>query len=216
VICEILRDDGTMMRMPDLEKFGGANGIPIVTVADTIAWRLRHETFIREVARADLPTDFGAFTVRAFESVLDGRAHLALIMGEISGDEPTLVRVHRANFPGDTFAFTRGHGRAEVEGALDTIARAGRGVFLYLNREETGADLLGSLARVAGDPDGSLQVEKAVNLESRVTFRDFGIGAQILRTIGALKLRILTNSPRRFLGLAGFGMTVVEFVALKV
>lgn len=210
VICEIMKDDGTMMRLPDLERMGEEYQIPVVTVADIIAYRLRHETFIREVANANLPTEFGPFRVRAFESTLDKRAHLALIMGDIKPNEPTLVRVHRANFPGDTFPFGKGVGRAEVETALSIISKEGRGVFLYLNREETGIDLLESLAKLSNEPDHSL--ENAVKMESRVTFREFGIGAQILRAIGAFRLRVITRSAKKFLGLCGFGITIEEFV----
>lgn len=114
VICEILKDDGSMMRLPQLQEFGAVHGIPVATVADIVAWRLRHEHLLDEVARADLPTDFGPFSVHAFRTTLDDRAHLALVLGPIPGDEPVLVRVHRAGFPGDTFPFTEGRGRTDV------------------------------------------------------------------------------------------------------
>lgn len=214
VICEVLRDDGTMMRLAELQEFGGRLGMPVCTVADLVAYRLRTEKLVQEVAIADLPTDFGDFQVRAFASSLDDRTHLALVLGNVSGDEPVLVRVHRANFPGDTFQFREGRGRADVEEALSLISRAGRGVFLYLNREETGADLLASLERIADEVDPSNLVDHAVGLESRMTFRDFGIGAQILRELNLTRLRILTNNPKRFSALAGFGLTAEEFLSL--
>lgn len=228
VICEVLRDDGTMMRLPELCEFGRRHDLPVVAVADIVAHRLKTERFVEEVASADLPTDFGPFTVRAFTTTLDAahpsgadpavpnrRAHLALVLGDIQPDRPVLVRVHRANFPGDTFSFSGGGGREEVEQALTAIASEGCGVFLYLNREETGADLLKSLERVRAEPDPSARLDRAVRDESRMTFRDYGLGAQILRELGATRLRVLTNNPRRFSGLSGFGIAVEEFVPLR-
>ena len=214
VICEILRDDGTMMRLPELLEFGKAHDIPVISVADVISHRLQNETFVNEVAQADLPTDFGGFVVHAFKSALDIRTHLALVMGEIHGDEPVLVRVHRANFPGDTFEFSRGKGRRDVEEALSRISQEGRGIFLYLNREEKGSDLLASLDKVGRQMDDLDYVTTAVADESKMTFRDFGIGAQILRELGASSLRIITSNPKRFSGLGGFGLSVDEFVTL--
>lgn len=214
VICEILKDDGTMMRLPELLLFGREHDIPVCSVADLVAFRLRHETLVHELASADLPTDYGDFRVRAFRSDFDARAHLALVLGDITTDEPALVRVHRANFPGDTFEFPEGRGRADLQNALQRISDEGRGVFLYLNREETGADLLASLARVGLDIDPVHSLPEAVRLESRMTFRDFGLGAQILRALGARRLRILTNHPKHFSALAGFGLIAEEFIPL--
>ncbi len=215
VICEVLREDGTMMRLTELQSFGELLGMPVCTVADLVAYRLRTEKLVHEVAIADLPTDFGDFRLRAFSSSLNDRTHLALVLGDVSGDEPVLVRVHRANFPGDTFQFREGRGRADVEIALAKISEAGRGVFLYLNREETGADLLASLERVARDEvEPSGQLDRAVGLESTMTFRDFGVGAQILRELNLRRLRILTNTPKRFSALAGFGLIAEEFISL--
>ena len=208
VICEVLRDDGTMMRLPELCEFGAEHGLPVVTVADIVAYRLRTERLVERVASADLPTEFGEFQIHAFRSVLDDRTHLALIAGDPTLDAPLLVRVHRAAFPADTFDLG-GESRASVIRAIKAIAAEGRGVFLYLNREETGADLLDSLAHVAHESD---PVTRAVQAESKVTFRDFGIGAQILRELGARRLRVLTNNPRRLSGLAGFGLAVEEIV----
>lgn len=214
VICEILREDGTMMRLPELCEFGKQHGIPVVTVADIVAYRLRTERLVEEVAAAELPTDFGLFRVRAFTTTLDQRAHLALVMGEVEPDKPILVRVHRANFPGDTFPFFSGKCRSEVEQALKAIGAEGRGIFLYLNREESGADLLESLGRLRSEGDPARRLEKAVREESRMNFRDYGIGAQILRHIGAVRLRILTNNPKKFSAIGGFGLTVEDFVPL--
>jgi len=215
VICEILREDGTMMRLPELCEFGARHGFPVVAVADIVAHRLRTERLIEEVAQADLPTDFGAFRVRAFSTRLDPHAHLALVLGEIRPDRPVLVRVHRANFPGDTFPIASGRGREEVERALEAISSEGCGVFLYLNREETGTELLRLLSQTREEPDPQARLERAVREESRMTFRDYGVGAQILREIGVAHLRVLTNNPRRFSGLAGFGLTIEAFVPMR-
>ncbi|NOZ02638.1 MAG: 3,4-dihydroxy-2-butanone-4-phosphate synthase [Deltaproteobacteria bacterium] len=214
VICEVLREDGTMMRLPELLKFGKERDLPVISVADVIAHRLQNETFVEEVAQAELPTDFGGFKVHAFKSDVDKRAHLALVMGEINPDEPVLVRVHRANFPGDTFEFSKGRGRADVKETLTMIAGEGRGIFLYLNREETGADLLASIDKVGRKMEDVDYLEAAISEESHMTFRDFGIGAQILRELGAARLRIITSHPRHFSGLGGFGLEVDEFVKL--
>jgi 3,4-dihydroxy 2-butanone 4-phosphate synthase/GTP cyclohydrolase II len=214
VICEILRDDGTMMRMPDLVEFGARHGLPISSVADIVAYRLKVERLVEEVAVTDLPTDFGDFKVRGFRTTVDDRVHLALVMGEPQPDQPVLVRVHRANFPADTFPFQAGHGRADVVDALRAISSAGLGVFLYLNREETGADLLAALGAVQDREPGAV-LAQVVGMESRMSFRDYGIGAQILRVLGVRRLRVLTNNPRRFSGLAGFDLSVEEFVTLR-
>ncbi len=214
VICEILKDDGSMMRLPELLEFGAAHDLPVCSVADIVAFRLRTEMLVHEVASADLPTDFGDFRVRAFQSDFDERAHLALVLGDITPEQPVLVRVHRASFPGDTFEFPTGQGHANVEHAMQRISAEGHGIFLYLNREETGSDLLASLARVASEIDPVQSLPEAVRQESRMTFRDFGMGAQILRALGARRLRIITNHPMRFSGLGGFGLVAEEFITL--
>lgn len=215
VICEIMNDDGTMMRLDDLRKFGEKYGFPLVTVADIIAHRLKSENLVEEVASAELPTDFGFFIIKAYTTKLNNRAHLALVHGEISKDKPVLVRVHRANFPQDTFAFGSGGGREEVEKALKMVGTAESGIFLYLNREDSGSELVETLHKVSSSKNDPRQaLEAAVKEETRMTFRDFGIGAQILRNLGAVRLRVLTNNPKKFSGLQGFGLTIEEFVPL--
>ncbi|MBM4394936.1 MAG: 3,4-dihydroxy-2-butanone-4-phosphate synthase [Deltaproteobacteria bacterium] len=166
VICEVLREDGTMMRLAELREFGARFGLPVAAVADLVAYRLRTEKLVERVAVSDLPTDFGDFRVHAFRSAVDDRTHLALVAGDVSADEPALVRVHRASFPGDTFAFGDDKGRAGFEGALAAVAASGRGVFLYLNREETGVELLETLARQSADSDPSTLLVRAVAAES--------------------------------------------------
>ncbi len=216
VICEIMDDDGTMMRLPALLKFGDEFGIPVCTVADIIAYRLLNEKQVREETRAELPTDFGQFTVVSFSTVLDNRTHLALVMGDVTTPEPVLTRVHRANFPGDVFSFVDGMGREEVATSLRMIADRGRGIFLYLNREETGEELVKTLRQLDGLAEGELALRKAVGMESEMNFRDFGIGAQILRCLGAQTLTLITRNPRRYSGLVGFGLTLAGFVNLEL
>jgi 3,4-dihydroxy 2-butanone 4-phosphate synthase/GTP cyclohydrolase II len=211
VICEIMDEDGTMMRLPSLLKFGDKYDIPVVSVADIIAYRLKHEKQVHEQARAELPTDFGLFSVISFGTILDTRTHLALVMGDVTTPEPVLTRVHRANFPGDVFNFVAGMGREEVAAALRMIADEGRGIFLYLNRDETGEDLLHTLQRLDSEKEGEHVLLKAVGLESEMTFRDFGIGAQILRALGAQTLTLITRNPKRYSGLTGFGLNIDGF-----
>jgi 3,4-dihydroxy 2-butanone 4-phosphate synthase/GTP cyclohydrolase II len=211
VICEILNDDGSMMRLPALLEFGREFDIPVAAVADIVAYRLKNEKQIREEARAELPTDFGQFTVVSFSTVLDHRTHLALFAGDVTTPEPVLTRVHRANFPGDVFNFIDGRGREEVAAALEMIAAEGRGIFLYLNREETGEDLISALKFLDMACNNEHSLEKAVGLEFEMTFRDFGIGAQILRHLGAQNLTLITSHPKRYSGLTGFGLNVDGF-----
>lgn len=214
VICEILKEDGTMMRLDDLLAFGKEHDLPVCTVADIVAWRLANENLVSEQSQADLPTDFGGFTVRAFTTTLDDRTHLALVKGNLSPETTATVRVHRANFPGDVFFFNGSTGRTDIENALKIVSESECGVFLYLNREETGVDLLESLGRVASNCGNAQAVDTAIGMESRMTFRDFGVGAQILSSLGIRRLRIITNHPRKFSGLAGFGLEVENFIDL--
>jgi 3,4-dihydroxy 2-butanone 4-phosphate synthase/GTP cyclohydrolase II len=215
VICEIVNEDGSMMRLDGLLKFGEKHGFPVVTVASIIAHRLKSENLVEEKASAELPTDFGFFRIKAYTTKLNERVHIALVHGEVSKDKPVLVRVHRANFPQDTFAFGTGGGREDVEKALRMVGKAESGIFLYLNREDSGSELVEALHRVSfvkNNPKDALEV--AVREETRMTFRDFGIGAQILRSLGAVRLRVLTNNPKKLTGLQGFGLTIEEFVPL--
>jgi len=216
VICEIMDEDGTMMRLPALLRFGEKYDIPVCSVADIIAYRLRNEKQVTEQARAELPTDLGQFTVVSFSTVLDERTHLALVMGDVTTPEPVLTRVHRANFPGDVFNFVVGMGREEVAAGLRMIAAEGRGIFLYLNRDETGEDLLKTLRTLDAEKEGEFTLQKAVGLESEMTFRDFGIGAQILRCLGAQSLTLITRNPKRYSGLTGFGLNLAGFRDLEV
>ncbi len=213
VICEVMREDGSMMRLNELLEFGARYNIPVLTVASIVKYRLSKESFIEEVAVASLPTEFGTFKLHGYRSVLNDRSHVALVKGDVAGDEPVLVRVHRANFPGDVLPFYGFDSREKLERALKKIAASERGVFVYLNSEAKGADLLDSLRRVSQE-GRSGTISRAVKAESEMTFRDYGIGVQIIRSLGIKKMRILTDHPVNLPGLEGFGVDIVDFVPL--
>jgi len=215
VICEVMREDGTMMRLAELLKFGGANGIPVLTVASIVAYRLRSESFVKQVSKAHLPTAFGRFELYGFESLLDGRSHVALVNGTIDPEKPVLVRVHRANFPGDVLPLDGFKSRGKLKTAMKKIAAAEAGIFVYLNREEKGADLLTELKKGVVDSGGVSTVSDAVEKESNMSFRDYGIGVQVLRALGVRKMRVMTDHPMNLPALEGFGMDCVEFVPLS-
>ncbi len=214
VICEVMREDGTMMRLPELLKFGARYNIPVLTVASLVAYRLRKESFIKQVSRAHLPTAFGTFELYGFQSLLDGHSHVALVKGTIDPEKPVLVRVHRANFPGDVLPLEGFDSRRKLEIALKRIAEEGTGVFVYLNREEKGEDLLNALKKGADDMGGVAPVRDAVQKESNMTFRDYGIGVQVLRALGVRKMRVMTDHPINLPALEGFGVDCAEFVPL--
>ncbi len=211
VICEIMNDDGTMARLPDLEKFSARHGIKICTVADLIQYRLRHESLVRRVAEASLPSRYGGeFKAMVYRCDVDGSEHLVLSMGEICPDEPTLVRVHTEYLPGDVFGYTsRDTGRV-LHTAMRAVAREGKGVILYLRRGGRGFDLV-----EPGTEDPRQKAEPSTDPQTRLKdFRDYGIGAQILRDVGVGKIRLLTYHPRRLVSLPGYGLEVVESVPL--
>lgn len=214
VICEVMREDGTMMRLPELLKFGKANGIPVLTVASIVAYRLKRESFVKQVSQAHLPTEFGRFELHGFQSLLDGRSHVALVAGEIDPEKPVLVRVHRANFPGDVLPLDGFDSRKKLKTALKKIADEGTGVFVYLNREEKGEDLLKELKKGVAETGGISTVSKAVQNESNMTFRDYGIGVQVLRALGVRKMRIMTDHPMNMPALEGFGVDCAETIPL--
>ncbi|MBM4388192.1 MAG: 3,4-dihydroxy-2-butanone-4-phosphate synthase, partial [Deltaproteobacteria bacterium] len=214
VICEILDADGTMKRLPKLIEFGKEHDIKVVTIADLIEYRLKKEIHVREVGGADLPTAFGDFKVHCFETDIDSRTHIALVKGEIGPDEPVITRVHRANFLGDVFDFKGMRGRKELDFALNKISAEGKGVILYLNREEMGEDLLGMI-RASSEELGEDPLSSALKKGAGITFRDFGIGAQILRVLGLQKIRVITSNPKRFAALAGFGLEITEWMVVE-
>jgi 3,4-dihydroxy 2-butanone 4-phosphate synthase/GTP cyclohydrolase II len=214
VICEVMNPDGTMMRLPGLLELGERHGLPVVTVADLIAYRLDHEPIVRRVAEVDLPTDYGHFRAILFESAVDTTVHAALVMGDI-GRDPTLVRVHRADLLTDVFGYL-GHGATglppgeRLRWSLERIAQEGRGVLLYLGPQSDGELALETLeahiSRERGGPGRSAHA---------MSFREFGVGAQILWQLGLGKLRIIANQPFPLTAGGGFGIDVVEWVPLS-
>ncbi|HYG64658.1 MAG TPA: bifunctional 3,4-dihydroxy-2-butanone-4-phosphate synthase/GTP cyclohydrolase II [Thermoanaerobaculia bacterium] len=216
VICEIMNDDGTMARVPDLTKFAAEHGLLMITVADLISYRLRHETLVKKVASPRLPTLYGDFRIHAYRSDVTGDENVALVMGEIDPEEPVLVRVHSQCLTGDIFGSARCDCGPQLEQALVTIAEEGRGVLLYLLQEGRGIGLMNKLRAYELQEQGHDTVEANERLGFRPDQRDYGIGAQILRDIGVRKMRLLTNNPSKYIGLNGYGLEIVERVPLEV
>jgi 3,4-dihydroxy 2-butanone 4-phosphate synthase/GTP cyclohydrolase II len=209
VICEILKEDGTMARRDDLIEFSRVHGLKIVTVADIIEYRLRNETMIERIAEARLPTVYGNFTARVYRNLVDQSEHLVLLMGEITPERPVLVRAHREYLPGDVFGYTKRNTRSLLQSAMEYIADKGEGVILYLKREsEAIASDLNSARRSIARASTHLNAPEA-------DFRDYGIGAQILRDVGVRKMILLTDKPPRLANLPGYGLEIVDHAPLS-
>ena len=212
VICEVMKEDGSMARLPDLKIFAAEHNVKIATVADLVQYRLRHDSLVHRIAEARLPVRFGGdFRAIVYGSDVDGGEHLALVRGDITPDQPTLVRTHAEYLPGDVFGYVQRDTGAVLRRAMQVIAEEGRGVVLYLRRGEQGVDLF------TGGESGQSSGEPSTNPITRLRdFRDYGIGAQILRDLGVGKIRLLTNYPRRLVSLPGYGLEIVECVPLSV
>jgi 3,4-dihydroxy 2-butanone 4-phosphate synthase/GTP cyclohydrolase II len=216
VICEIMNEDGTMARVPALTKFARRHKILMITIADLIRYRMQTEGLVEKVAEADLPTDHGPFRIHGFNSMIDQQTHLALVCGDIGKGDDVLVRVHSKCLTGDVFHSARCDCGSQLESALDQIARAGRGVLLYLNQEGRGIGLANKLRAYALQDQGLDTVEANERLGFKPDQRDYGIGAQILRALGVRSMRLLTNNPRKFVGLQGYGLSVSATIPLEI
>lgn len=216
VICEIMNDDGTMARMPDLGKFAEKHGLKIATVADLIAYRMKNESFVQTVAETILPTPFGDFKAVVFVNDIDEYEHLALVKGEIDPEKEILVRVHSQCLTGDVFGSYRCDCGAQLERAMEIVQQEGLGVVLYLQQEGRGIGLANKLKAYALQDQGFDTVEANEELGFDPDLRDYGVGAQILAALGVRKMKLMTNNPKKIIGLEGYGLEVTDRVPLEI
>jgi 3,4-dihydroxy 2-butanone 4-phosphate synthase/GTP cyclohydrolase II len=216
VICEIMNDDGTMARVPELAKFAKRHKLLMITVADLIQYRMRTEALVHRIAAADLPTVNGDFHVIAFESGIDRETHVALVRGEIGDGENVLVRVHSRCLTGDVFHSSRCDCGPQLDAALERIAAEGRGVLLYLNQEGRGIGIANKIRAYQLQDQGLDTVEANERLGFKADQRDYGIGVQILKNLGVKSMRLLSNNPRKLVGLEGYQLSVVEWLPLEI
>ncbi|MDV2582119.1 bifunctional 3,4-dihydroxy-2-butanone-4-phosphate synthase/GTP cyclohydrolase II [Alkalibacillus haloalkaliphilus] len=215
-ICEIMNEDGTMARVPELRKIADEHDLKLITIEDLIKYRRMHEKLVDRAVEINLPTSFGDFRAVAYTNIIDGREHVALVKGDITPTEPTLVRVHSECLTGDVFGSNRCDCGPQLDAALAQIEEEGKGVLLYMRQEGRGIGLLNKLKAYKLQEEGYDTVEANEKLGYPADLRDYGIGAQILEDIGVRKMRLLTNNPRKIKGLYGYDLEIVERVGLKM